>query len=125
MPRTRTAATLAAAAASLALAACTPTAGTAPGATTIPDDATIIDVRTAAEHADARLDGAVLLDVSNGDLAAAIPQLDPHAPYLVYCRSGSRSAQAVALLRDAGFIDVTDLGSLEQAAATTGLEIER
>lgn len=125
MPRTRIAATLAAAAASLALAACAPTAGTAPGATTLSDDATIIDVRTAAEHADAHLDGAVLLDVSNGHLAAAIPQLDPHAPYLVHCRSGSRSAQAVALLRDAGFTDVTDLGSLEQAAAATGLEIER
>lgn len=123
MSQTRIASTLAAAAASLALAACAPAA--ADPAAAVPEDAVIIDVRTAGEHADAHLDGAVLLDVSNGDLASAIPELDPRAPYLVHCRSGSRSAQAVALLRDAGFTDVTDLGSLEQAAAATGLEIER
>jgi len=112
--------------AGIALAAvitgCAPT-----GATSIalPDDAVVIDVRTASEFASGHLESATLLDVSNGDLAAALPSLDRDVPYFVHCRSGSRSAQAVALMREAGFTDVTDLGALESASAATGLSIER
>ncbi|WP_425842753.1 rhodanese-like domain-containing protein [Agrococcus sp. TSP3-2-1] len=106
----------------LGLASCAPSA---PDPVALPADAVVVDVRTAGEHAEARLAGAVLLDISNGDLAEALPGLDPDVPYFVYCRSGSRSAQAVALMRDAGFSDVTDLGSLEAAETATGLAIER
>ena len=115
-------AALTGAALTLGLAACAPTTAEP---VALPADAVVVDVRTASEHADARLDGAVLLDVSNGDLEAALSTLDPDAPYFVHCRSGSRSARAVALMRDAGFTDVTDLGSLEQAAASTGRGIQR
>ncbi|MCH1882827.1 rhodanese-like domain-containing protein [Agrococcus sp. ARC_14] len=112
--------------AGLALAAVTTgCAATPPASVALPADAVVIDVRTAREFASGHLDGAVLLDVSNGDLAAALPLLDPDAPYFVHCRSGSRSAQAVALMREAGFADVTDLGALESASAATGLAIER
>lgn len=114
-------AALSVAAVTLGLAACAPAA---PEPIALPADAVVVDVRTASEHASARLDGAVLLDVSNGDLETALPGLDPDAPYFVHCRSGSRSAQAVALMREAGFTDVTDLGSLEDAAGATGLDIE-
>src|SRR5690606_24207673 len=87
-------------------------------------DATILlDVRTAAEHSAGHLDGAKLLDFNGGDLAAAIPSLDPDAEYLVYCRSGNRSGQAIALMEQAGFTNLTNLGSLEQAAQATGLPI--
>lgn len=112
--------------AGLALAAVTTgCASTPPGSVAAPADAVVIDVRTAPELASGHLDGAVLLDVSNGDLAAALPSLDPDAPYFVHCRSGSRSAQAVALMREAGFADVTDLGALKSASAATGLSIGR
>lgn len=100
-------------------------ATTAPSTVELTDDAVVIDVRTAEEYASAHLDSAVLLDVSNGDLEAALSDLDPDVPYFVHCRSGNRSAVAVAMMRDAGFTDVTDLGSLEQASEATGLPIER
>jgi hypothetical protein len=35
--------------------------------------------------------------------------------------STSRSGQAIALMEQAGFTNLTDLGSLEQAALATGL----
>lgn len=100
-------------------------ATSAPSAVELTDDAIVIDVRTAEEYASAHLDTAVLLDVSNGDLEAALSDLDPDVPYFVHCRSCNRSAVAVAMMRDAGFTDVTDLGSLEQASEATGLPIER
>lgn len=108
----------------LGLAACS-SAPNAAGANTIDvgEDTLIIDVRTSEEYAAGHIDGAKLLDFNGGDLAAAIPSLDPDAEYLIYCRSGNRSGQAVALMEQAGFTDLTNLGSLEQAAQTTGLPI--
>lgn len=108
----------------LGLAACS-SAPNAAGANTIEvgEDTIIIDVRTSEEYAAGHIDGAKLLDFNGGDLAAAIPSLDPDAEYLIYCRSGNRSDQAVALMKQAGFTDLTNLGSLEQAAQTTGLPI--
>ncbi|MGC5078390.1 rhodanese-like domain-containing protein [Agrococcus sp. DT81.2] len=112
--------------AGLALAAViTGCAPTAPTSIALPEDAVVIDVRTASEFASGHLESATLLDVSNGDLAAALPSLDRDVPYFVHCRSGSRSAQAVALMREAGFTDVTDLGALESASAATGLAVQR
>ena len=63
------------------------------------------------------------LDVTSGELSAALATLEQDAEYLVYCRSGNRSAQAVRLMQDAGFTDVTDLGSLDQAAQSTQLPV--
>ena len=87
-------------------------------------DATIIDVRTPAEYAEGHLDGAVNVDVQDQALfTAALTDLDPDGAYVVYCRSGNRSAAATAQMIDAGFTDVTDAGGLQAAADATGLEI--
>lgn len=110
------------AALALGLAACS-AAPTTAGSTEVSADAIILDVRTADEYAGGHLDGAQLLDFNGGDVAAAIPNLDPDAEYLVYCRSGNRSGQAIALMEQAGFSNLTNLGSLEQAASTTGIQI--
>jgi phage shock protein E len=109
----------------LSLAACSVAPSSADQAriVEIGDDAILLDVRTAQEFASGHLDGAKLLDFNAGDLAAAIPNLDPHAEYLVYCRSGNRSGQAIALMEQAGFTNLTNLGSLDQAAQATGLPI--
>ncbi len=86
-------------------------------------DTVIIDVRTPAEHATGHLDGALLLDVTGGDLQAALPDLDPEVTYLVYCRSGNRAGVAIDLIKQAGFTDLRNLGSLEDAASATGIPI--
>ncbi len=90
---------------------------------TISDSTVIIDVRSPEEFAQGHLEGAELIDFNAGDLEAALTELDPDAEYVVYCRSGNRSSQAVAMMEDAGFTNVSDLGSLESAAKVTGLEI--
>ena len=128
------------AACALALAACSgssPQAGSTtpappPAATTSGESAesttataatVIIDVRTPQEYQEGHLKGAVNMDLSSGSFAEQIDGLDPNSPYQVYCRSGNRSARAVAAMRDAGFTSVTDLGGIQDAAASTGLEI--
>lgn len=102
----------------LPLAACS-----APEAVGVDADTVVLDVRTQGEYTAGHLDGAALLDLNSGQLQAALPQLDPDATYVVYCRSGNRSGQAVSLMEDAGFTDVTDLGSMSRASTATGLAV--
>ena len=87
------------------------------------EGARILDVRTPEEYAAGHLEGAVLLDFNGGQFAAELPSLDPDAEYVVYCRSGNRAGQAVALMEKAGIGAATNAGSLEQAAKATGLSV--
>lgn len=89
----------------------------------ISNDAVLFDVRTPEEFADGHLEGAELLDFNGGEFAVALPNLDPEAEYFVYCRSGNRSGQAMAMMQQAGIDNVTNLGSREEAAAATGIAI--
>lgn len=104
-----------------ALAGC----ATATASEPLDPDAVIVDVRTPGEYAEGHLEGAELLDLNAGEFVAALPTLDPDAAYMVYCRSGNRSAQAAQLMKDAGFTNVTDLGSLQDATNSTGIPIVR
>ena len=91
-----------------------------PATVAVTEQTIILDVRTPAEFAEGHLEGAELLDLNGGQLSAAISTMDPDAQYFVYCRSGNRSAQAVQLMKDAGFTNVTDLGGLSAVEAIGG-----
>lgn len=91
----------------------------------VSSDTIIIDVRSAEEYAAGHLEGARLLDLNSGEFAASLPDLDPTASYVVYCRSGNRSGQATSMMIDAGFTDVTDLGSMQNASGSTGIPVVR
>jgi len=83
----------------------------------------IVDVRTPEEYVAGHLDGATLIDIKDASFDAKIAELDPNASYIIYCRSGNRSAQAVERMKEAGFTNLTDLGSLENASEETGIAI--
>jgi rhodanese-related sulfurtransferase len=85
--------------------------------------AIIIDVRATDEFAAGHLEGAIYYNVEDGTLEQALPNLDPKADYVVYCRSGRRSAIAVDLMKENGFAQIANLGSLQDAADATGLTI--
>lgn len=112
----RTAAVLTAAlalAGMTSLAGCGSSGGTAqpaPAASSVAY-AAIIDVRTPAEFAQGHVVGARNIDVESAGFAAEIAALPKSGTYLVYCRSGNRSAQAAATMRDAG-LTVADGGGL-------------
>ncbi|WP_372593746.1 rhodanese-like domain-containing protein [Actinotalea sp.] len=73
------------------------------------DGVVTIDVRTPAEYAEGHLPDALNIDVESGDFAQQIDGLDRDVPYALYCRSGNRSAQALAQMQAAGFTDVAHL----------------
>ncbi len=88
-----------------------------------PADAIIIDVRTPEEFAAGHLEGALLYNVQDPPFEANIAALDATATYVVYCRSGNRSAQAIERMKALGFVNLTDLGSLQDSSDETGIAI--
>lgn len=86
---------------------------------------TVIDVRTPAEFDEGHLSGATLVDFYEPDFADQIAALDRDGEYLVYCRSGNRSGQAVALMGELGFETVFDLDGGVLAYDAAGLPLER
>lgn len=61
----------------------------------------VVDVRLPDERADGVIAGDVHIELM--ELSARAGEIDPHRPTLVYCRSGARSAMAVAALRGVGY----------------------
>ena len=96
----------------------------APGAYTVTaeeavemlDERTVIDVRTPAEYDQAHIVGAINIDVDGADFADQIAELDAKEPYLLYCRSGNRSAVAAGQMEDIGIKDIADPGGLADLA---------
>jgi rhodanese-related sulfurtransferase len=123
--RVRSAAFAASATLTLALGACS-AGGTGASPATASEKvagAIILDVRTPQEFAEGHLEGAVNLDVNAADFTTRLRDLDPAGRYLVYCRSGNRSKQAIDRMKAAGFTTLTDLGSVKQASTATGLAV--
>jgi len=60
----------------------------------------LLDVREPREYEICNLGGLL---IPLGELPARVGELDPKAHVVVHCRSGGRSANAVASLRRAGF----------------------
>jgi len=71
-------------------------------AAALPDEWQWLDVRTAQERAEGYI-RADSLHIELTELPARAGELDRARPVVVYCRSGSRSAMAVAALREGGF----------------------
>lgn len=72
-------------------------------------DLVVLDVRTPEEVAAGIIPGAINIDLSSPDFSARVAELDPDRPYLVYCRSANRSAQAVAVMADLGFSQLYEM----------------
>ena len=66
--------------------------------------AKILDVRTDAEIEDGIIPNAFNIDIYKGqEFISELEKLDKNDHYFVYCRAGSRSAQACAVMQQMGF----------------------
>lgn len=87
-------------------------------------EAVVIDVRTPAEYAQGHLPDSKNIDFNASSFRDDIGKLDTSKIYLVYCRSGSRSAQAAKHMRQSGFRKVYELrgGILQWQKEGYGIE---
>ncbi len=72
--------------------------------------AVVIDVRTPAEWQEGVIEGATLfIDFKGANFEQQIAKLDKSKTYIVYCRSGGRSAGASQVMVDNGFKNVINM----------------
>ena len=67
----------------------------------------LIDVREPHEFEIVRIPGARLIPLANFIDGSVLGTLPRNLPIILYCRSGVRSATALAILKEAGFSDAT------------------
>jgi hydroxyacylglutathione hydrolase len=70
-------------------------------------DLQVVDVRNPGEVSAGKVDEAVEIPV--GQLPDRVDELDVTKPTVVYCAGGYRSSVAASLLRQRGFVDVSDI----------------
>jgi len=64
---------------------------------------TVVDVRTPEEVAEGHLAGALNINFLGENFSQEIETLNKNKPYLLYCRSGSRTRKAADQMQKAGF----------------------
>lgn len=81
-------------------------------------NAKLIDVREADEYAAGHIPASINIPLSKIESAQGeITDLD--TPLFVYCRSGNRSGQAVAWLKQAGYSKVKNIGGIANYSGKT------
>ena len=63
----------------------------------------ILDVRTPQEYGSSHLNASINLDFRSPSFRDEIAMLDRNNAYLLYCRTGIRSARVLRLMRSLGF----------------------
>lgn len=69
----------------------------------------VLDVRTPEEYLEKRIKGSMNIDFRSPDFADKLNGLDKSKIYLIYCRSGHRSGQALQVMKDLNFRKVYNM----------------
>lgn len=80
----------------------------------------VIDVRTETEWNSGHIEGAVLIPYDQIKSRIGEVTEDKSAPIAVYCRSGRRSGIAIKALKELGYTNLENLGSLQDARKKLG-----
>ena len=81
----------------------------------------VIDVRTPDEWLSGHLENAQNIEWQ--DILNIKESVKKDEEIYLYCRSGNRSGKATRILTDAGFVNVINAGSLNQASKLLDLNI--
>jgi rhodanese-related sulfurtransferase len=87
---------------------------------------TLIDVRTADEYSTGHIKSAIQNDYyQTQKFSDFLDSLDKKAKYLIYCRTGRRSANVLKLMQSKEFTNVADLAGGITAWSSAGFPIEK
>ena len=72
-------------------------------------DFVILDVRTPEEFKSGYIEGAINIDYYSETFRDDLGELDKEEPYLIYCRTGRRTAESMNIMRELGFVEVYNM----------------
>lgn len=73
------------------------------------EGAQLLDVRTPGEIARGKIGNAIEMNFQDADFKKQLGTLDKEKPVLIYCAAGGRSARAVQMMKDMGFMEIHEL----------------
>ena len=82
---------------------------------------TVIDVRTLDEWNTGHLESAINIEWQN--ITSIESNIPKNEKIYLYCRSGDRSGKATKILLDAGYTNVINAGSIEEASSLLDIKI--
>lgn len=85
----------------------------------------ILDIRTPGEYHSGHIKDAVMIDYYSKSFMENINRLDRNKTYLVYCRSGNRSARSMDLFKKLQFKKVYHLSSGINSWYAAGLPVAK
>jgi rhodanese-related sulfurtransferase len=86
---------------------------------------TVLDVRTAGEVAQGKIEGAVEIDFYSADFLDQVSQISKDQEVYLYCAVGARSEEAARMLLQQGYTKVYHLQGGIQGWAQQGLPVVR
>jgi rhodanese-related sulfurtransferase len=86
-------------------------------------NAQLVDIRTSEEYRSGHIPNAVNIDFYSDTFEESFADFNPEKPIYLYCESGGRSSQAIALLEKKDFKLVYDLKDGMIAWKAAGLKI--
>lgn len=84
---------------------------------------TILDVRTAGEVAQGKIEGAQVIDFYSSDFLDQVSQISKDQEVYLYCAVGARSEEAARMLLQQGYTKVYHLQGGIQAWSQEGLPV--
>ena len=72
----------------------------------------LLDVREYSEHIEKRIEGSQLLSLSVIEVLLENQYPNKETTFIVYCRSGRRSAEAIEIMLEKGYQNIYDLGGI-------------
>ncbi len=82
----------------------------------------LVDVRSVEENRQGHIAGSKLIPLH--ELGKRLGEVDKNKPVILYCRSGSRSATALRLLKEKGFTKAAHIAGGIMAWSRSGLPVE-
>lgn len=85
----------------------------------------VIDVRTPKEFQQGHLKNAQNIHLYDQDFGQRIDKLDKKQTVYVYCKAGGRSAEAVEIMQNHGFVNIIELDGGTDSWSEANLPLER
>lgn len=86
-------------------------------------DLVVLDVRTPEEFAQGHIDGAINVNLRGDDFLEQLAQLDHAATYVLHCKSGTRSAEALEVMKAQEFSSIVHMSEGFDGWTAAGLDI--
>jgi len=83
----------------------------------------ILDIRTSGEYQSGHIKDSIMIDYYSKSFADEIGRLDKDKSYLIYCRSGNRSARSMALFEKQQFRKIYHLSTGINGWYSAGLPV--